>query len=137
RAVAAVLRARGAAPGAGPIVWRAADPPAPPGRMGVACGRVRVGLAAAALGDGGAALPCVEWLAVDHWSPPLTSRHDAGRLFNLDASGRPPAPRRVILLGSDAGWPAVLPALPDACAAGSVTGPRAPAGPGGGRAASA
>ncbi len=113
------LRAAAAATVAAKIAWRAEDPTAPPGRMGMAFGLVRVGLAAAALGDGEAALTCVEWLAVDHWSPALTSRHDAGRIFNLDASGGLPALVAAMLLGSDAGSLAGLPALPVAWARGS------------------
>ncbi|OUE03065.1 hypothetical protein CMMCAS08_11865 [Clavibacter michiganensis subsp. michiganensis] len=119
------LRAAAAATVAAKIAWRAEDPTAPPGRMGMAFGLVQVGLAAAALGDGEAALTCVEWLAVDHWSPALTSRHDAGRIFNLDASGGLPALVAAMLVGSDAGSLAVLPALPGAWARGSVTGLRA------------
>ncbi|MWK61148.1 hypothetical protein DOU07_02600 [Clavibacter michiganensis subsp. michiganensis] len=119
------LRAAAAATVAAKIAWRAEDPTAPPGRMGMAFGLVQVGLAAAALGDGEAALTCVEWLAVDHWGPALTSRHDAGRIFNLDASGGLPALVAAMLLGSDAGSLAVLPALPGAWARGSVTGLRA------------
>ncbi|WP_435093994.1 glycosyl hydrolase family 95 catalytic domain-containing protein [Clavibacter michiganensis] len=122
---AARLRAAAAATVAAKIAWRAEDPTAPPGRMGMAFGLVQVGLAAAALGDAESALTCVEWLAVDHWSPALTSRHDAGRIFNLDASGGLPALVAAMLLGSDAGSIAVLPALPGAWARGSVTGLRA------------
>ncbi|WP_277621590.1 glycosyl hydrolase family 95 catalytic domain-containing protein [Clavibacter michiganensis] len=119
------LRAAAAATVAAKIAWRAEDPTAPPGRMGMAFGLVQVGLAAAALGDGASALTCAEWLAVEHWSPALTTRHDAGRLFNLDASGGLPALVAAMLLGSDAGSLAVLPALPAAWARGSVTGLRA------------
>ncbi|WP_308726748.1 glycoside hydrolase N-terminal domain-containing protein [Clavibacter sp. VKM Ac-2542] len=122
---AARLRAAAAATVAAKIAWRAEDPTAPPGRMSMAFGLVQVGLAAAALGDAESALTCVEWLAVDHWSPALTSRHDAGRIFNLDASGGLPALVAAMLLGSDAGSIAVLPALPGAWARGSVTGLRA------------
>lgn len=73
------------------IAWRAEDPAPPPGRMEMAFGLVQLGLAAAALGDAESALTCAEWLAVDHWSGALTSRHDAGAIFNLDASGGLPA----------------------------------------------
>ena len=119
------LRAAAARTVAAKIAWRAEDPTASPGRMVMAFGLVQVGLAAAALGDGASALTCVEWLAVDHWSPTLTTRHDAGRLFNLDASGGLPALVAAMLLGSDAAALAVLPALPAAWARGSVTGLRA------------
>ncbi|RIJ44189.1 alpha-L-fucosidase, partial [Clavibacter lycopersici] len=119
------LRAAAAATVAAKIAWRAEDPTAPPGRMEMAFGLVQVGIAAAALGDAEAALTCVEWLAVDHWSPALTTRHDAGRIFNLDASGGLPALVAAMLLGSDADALAVLPALPAAWERGSVTGLRA------------
>src|SRR5690606_27476857 len=82
------------------IAWRAEDPTPPPGRMEMAFGLVQLGLAAAALGDADSALICAEWLAVDHWSPALTSRHDAGRIFNLDASGGLPAVVAAMLLSS-------------------------------------
>ncbi|MFT2690316.1 glycosyl hydrolase family 95 catalytic domain-containing protein [Clavibacter zhangzhiyongii] len=119
------LRAAAARTVAAKITWRAEDPTAPPGRMEMAFGLVQVGLAAAALGDAEAALTCVEWLAVDHWSPTLTTRHDAGRIFNLDASGGLPALVAAMLLGSEGDALAVLPALPAAWTSGSATGLRA------------
>jgi hypothetical protein len=122
----AALRAAALATVHAKIAWRAADPTAPPGRMEMAFGLVQVGLAAAALGDSAAALRCVEWLAVDHWRPALTTTHDAGAIFNLDASGGLPALVAAMLLGSTVDSLTVLPALPDAWAAsGSVTGLRA------------
>ena len=105
------------------IAWRAEDPTAPPGRMEMAFGLVQLGLAAAALGDAGAALRCAEWLAVDHWTPALTTRHDAGRIFNLDASGGLPALVAAMLLGSDQDAVTLFPALPaDWADGGSITG---------------
>src|SRR5690606_2424373 len=59
------------------------------------------------------------------WSPALTSRHDAGRIFNLDASGGLPAVVAAMLLSSTVNSLTVLPALPDGWAAGSITGLRA------------
>lgn len=103
------------------IAWRAADPTPPPGRMEMAFGLVQLGLSAAALGDAESALTCAEWLAVDHWGDALTSRHDAGAIFNLDASGGLPAVVAAMLLASTVDTLTVLPALPDAWAAGSVT----------------
>ena len=91
----------------------------------MAFGLVQVGRAAAALGDAEAALTCAEWLAVEHWSPTLTTRHDAGRIFNLDASGGLPGLVAAMLLGSDEGSLSVLPALPAAWPRGSATGLRA------------
>ncbi|PPH19273.1 glycoside hydrolase family 95-like protein [Rathayibacter sp. AY1F8] len=119
------LRAAAAATVAAKIAWRAEAPTAPPGRMEMAFGLVQVGVAAAALGDAEAALTCAEWLAVEHWSPTLTTRHDAGRIFNLDASGGLPGLVAAMLLGSDDETLTVLPALPSAWARGAVTGLRA------------
>lgn len=107
------------------IAWRAEAPTAPPGRMEMAFGLVQLGLAAAALGDADAALRCVRWLAEDHWRPALTTTHDAGSIFNLDASGGLPALVAAMLLGSTADTLTLLPALPAAWPAGSVTGLRA------------
>ena len=107
------------------IAWRAEAPTAPPGRMEMAFGLVQVGLAAAALGDAAAAETCVNWLAIDHWSPTLTTTHDAGRIFNLDASGGLPALVAAMLLGSTTESLSVLPAVPTAWPRGSVTGLRA------------
>lgn len=105
------------------IAWRAEDPTAPPGRMEMAFGLVQLGLAAAALGDAESALTCVEWLAVEHWTPALGATHDAGAIFNLDASGGLPAVVAAMLLSSDRQSVTVFPALPDAwTAGGSVTG---------------
>ncbi|WP_250891075.1 glycoside hydrolase family 95 protein [Clavibacter michiganensis] len=119
------LRAAAARTVSAKITWRAEDPTAPPGRMEMAFGLVQVGRAAAALGDAESALTCAEWLAVDHWSPTLTTRHDAGRIFNLDASGGLPGLVAAMLLGSDEGSLAVLPAVPAAWPRGCVTGLRA------------
>ncbi|WP_194244887.1 glycosyl hydrolase family 95 catalytic domain-containing protein [Clavibacter capsici] len=119
------LRAAAARTVAAKVAWRAEDPTAPPGRMEMAFGLVQVGRAAAALGDAEAALTCAEWLAVGHWSPALTTWHDAGRIFNLDASGGLPGLVAAMLLGSDEGTLKILPALPAAWARGSVTGLRA------------
>src|SRR5690606_21630246 len=106
------------------IAWRAADPTPPPGRMEMAFGLVQLGLAAAALGDAESALTCAEWLAVEHWSPAPTSRHDAGRIFNLDASGGLPAVVAAMLLSPSADTLTVLPALPDVWPSGAITGLR-------------
>ncbi|MCJ1671692.1 hypothetical protein MT355_00275 [Rathayibacter sp. VKM Ac-2929] len=124
-AAAVRLRAAAAAAVAAKIAWRAEAPTAPPGRMEMAFGLVQVGTAAAALGDAESALTCAEWLAVEHWSPTLTTRHDAGRIFNLDASGGLPGLVAAMLLGSDDESLTVLPALPSVWARGAVTGLRA------------
>lgn len=122
---AARLRAAASATVREKIAWRAAAPSAPPGRMEMAFGLVQVGMAAAALGDAAAAEACVNWLALEHWSPALTTTHDAGTIFNLDASGGLPGLVASMLLGSSTDSLSVLPALPAAWPSGRVTGLRA------------
>ncbi|WP_166793252.1 glycosyl hydrolase family 95 catalytic domain-containing protein [Cryobacterium lactosi] len=119
------LRAAAVATVRDKIAWRAAAPSAPPGRMEMAFGLVQIGLAAAALGDAAAAETCVNWLAVEHWSPTLATTHDAGRIFNLDASGGLPGLVASMLLGSGTDSLSVLPAVPTAWPRGAVTGLRA------------
>ncbi|MHC2187329.1 alpha-L-fucosidase 2 [Rathayibacter agropyri] len=119
------LRAAAVATVEAKIAWRAKAPTAPPGRMEMAFGLVQIGIAAAMLGEAEAALVCAEWLAVEHWSPTLTTQHDAGRIFNLDASGGLPGLVAAMLIGSTADSLTVLPALPAAWPRGSVTGLRA------------
>jgi len=104
--------------------WRS-EAPTSPGHMEMAFGLVQLGLAAAALGDAEAALRCAEWLAIDHWTPALTTTHDAGRIFNLDASGGLPAVVAAMLLNSGPSELIVLPAVPAEWPQGSVTGLRA------------
>lgn len=123
---AARLRAAAARTVSAKLDWRAQDPVAPPGRMEMAFGLVQLGMASAALGDGEGALVCAEWLALEHWTPSLTTTHDAGSIFNLDPSGGLPALVAAMLLGSGSQSLSVLPALPAAWATeGSVTGLRA------------
>lgn len=122
------LRAAASATIAAKIAWRAEDPTAPPGRMEMAFGLVQLGLAAAALGDADAALTCAEWLAVEHWRPALTTTHDAGSIFNLDASGGLPAVVAAMLVGSSSDRLIILPALPAQWPAGAITGLRTRAG---------
>lgn len=119
------LRAAASATVRNKIAWRAEAPTAPPGRMEMAFGLVQVGMAAAALGDAAAAETCVNWLAIEHWTPALTTTHDAGRIFNLDASGGLPGLVASMLLGSSTESLSVLPAVPTAWPRGCVTGLRA------------
>lgn len=117
------LRDAAAATIAAKITWRAEDAARPGGRNEMAFGLVQVGLSAAALGDARSALICAEWLAVDHWTPALTTTHDAGRIFNLDASGGLPAVVASMLVSSSADSATLLPALPDEWrSGGSITG---------------
>lgn len=122
---AASLRDAAAATIAAKLAWRAEAPTAPPGRMEMAFGLVQLGLAAAALGDARSALTCVEWLAMDHWRPALTTTHDAGSIFNLDASGGLPAVVAAMLVNSTVDSLSILPALPEEWSRGSITGLRA------------
>jgi hypothetical protein len=104
------------------IAWRAEDPTGPPGRMEMAFGLSSLGIAAAALGDSAAAYQCALWLARDHFTPALMTTHDAGAIFNLDASGALPAVVSAMLVASSVGRITLLPALPVQWAAGEVTG---------------
>lgn len=117
------LRDAAAATIAAKITWRAADAARPGGRNEMAFGLVQVGLSAAALGDARSALVCAEWLAIDHWTPALTTTHDAGRIFNLDASGGLPAVVASMLFSSSLDSATLFPALPDEWrSGGSITG---------------
>lgn len=107
------------------IAWRAHDPAPPPGRMEMAFGLGQLGQAAAALGDAEAAVRCVEWLALLHWRPSLTTTHDADSIFNLDASGALPAVVASMLTRSTMDSLHLLPALPARWPRGEVTGLRA------------
>jgi len=104
------------------IAWRAEAPHGPPGHMEMAFGLSSLGLAAAALGDAESAYQCVLWLARDHFTNALVSTHDAGAIFNLDASGALPAVVASMLLGSTRSTVRLLPALPRRWKSGSVTG---------------
>ncbi|MCJ1697764.1 glycoside hydrolase N-terminal domain-containing protein [Rathayibacter caricis] len=104
------------------IAWRAGDPAGPPGRMEMAFGLSSIGLAAATLGDAPSAHQCAVWLARDHFTPALSTTHDAGAIFNLDASGALPAVVAAMLLQSTCDTMRVLPALPSQWAAGAITG---------------
>ena len=104
------------------VAWRAEDPTGPPGRMEMAFGLSSIGLAAAALGDSASAYQCALWLARDHFTPALTTTHDAGAIFNLDASGALPAVVAAMLVGSSPGEIRLLPALPSQWPRGRATG---------------
>lgn len=104
------------------VEWRADDPSGPPGNMEMAFGLTSIALAAVAVGDADVAYQCALWLARDHFTPALTTTHDAGAIFNLDASGALPAVVAAMLVGSGSGRISLLPALPGAWPAGRVTG---------------
>jgi alpha-L-fucosidase 2 len=104
------------------LAWRAEDPSGPPGNMEMAFGLTSMALAAVAVGDADAAYRCALWLARDHVTPALTTTHDAGAIFNLDASGALPAIVAALLLRSTPGGLDILPALPAAWPSGSITG---------------
>lgn len=104
------------------ICWRAADTRPPPGHMEMAFGLAQLGLAAAALGDGNAALQCGEWLAIAHFTVAMTSTHDAGEIFNVDASGALPALVAAMLVQSTRSSISLLPALPSAWPTGGAGG---------------
>jgi hypothetical protein len=104
------------------IAWRAEDPTGPPGNMEMAFGLSSVGLAAAALGDADSAYRCALWLARDHFTAALTTTHDAGGIFNLDASGALPAVVAAMLVGSSSDHIRLFPALPHQWQRGTATG---------------
>lgn len=104
--------------------WRAEDPTGPPGRMEMAFGLVQLGVAAARLGAAEEALRCVSWLAELHWGTNGVSTHDAGAIFNVDASGGLPALVAAMLLEAQPNRVTLLPACPDAWPAGEVAGLR-------------
>ncbi|GAT74257.1 hypothetical protein MHM582_2759 [Microbacterium sp. HM58-2] len=104
------------------IGWRAEDPAAPPGRGEMAFGLAQLGLAAATLGDARSAEQCVDWLATLHVTPAMTTTHDTGSIFNLDASGALPALVAAMLVRSSRDSIALLPAVPDSWGEGAVSG---------------
>ncbi|GAA4421212.1 glycoside hydrolase N-terminal domain-containing protein [Georgenia halophila] len=104
------------------VAWRAEAPWAPPGHMEMAFGLAQLGIAAATLGESELALQCVHWLAIDHWQPGMVSTHDAGEIFNMDASGALPAVVAAMLLRSSPSELELLPALPTAWRRGSIRG---------------
>ena len=106
------------------LAWRLADPRPTPGHMEMAFGLVQLGLAAARLGAADTAYCCALLLARDHWGTNGISLHDAGAIFNVDASGGLPALVAAMLIGSRPGSVTLLPALPDAWPAGRVEGLR-------------
>lgn len=106
------------------LEWRLADPRPTPGHMEMAFGLVQLGLAAARLGAAEAAYRCALLLARDHWGTNGVSLHDAGAIFNVDASGGLPALVAAMLVDSHPGSVTLLPALPDAWPAGRVEGLR-------------
>ncbi|MFY9714412.1 MAG: glycoside hydrolase N-terminal domain-containing protein [Microbacterium sp.] len=95
------------------------------GRQEMAFGLVGLGLAAARLGDAEAAVRCVESLARDFWRPNAVSTHDGDSIFNVDASGGLPAVVIEMLVQSQPGSLALLPALPASWPSGSIRGVRA------------
>lgn len=102
--------------------WRAEDLAPPPGNGEMAFGLAQLGLAAAALGDAQSAEQCVRWLAALHFTPAMSTTHDTGTIFNLDASGALPAVVAAMLVGSTRESITLLPALPDSWAEGAVCG---------------
>lgn len=69
------------------LAWRVADP-RPTLDTWRWLGLVQLGLAAARLGAAEAAHRCALLLARDHWGTNGVSLHDAGAIFNVDASGK-------------------------------------------------
>ncbi|QDE35933.1 hypothetical protein FIV50_14715 [Microbacterium foliorum] len=104
------------------IAWRAEDPGPPPGNGEMAFGLAQLGLAAAALGDAPSAERCLHWLAALHFTPAMSTTHDSGAIFNVDASGALPALVAAMLIGSSRRTITLLPAVPDSWTEGAVSG---------------
>ncbi|MBA4866741.1 hypothetical protein H1V43_36700 [Streptomyces sp. PSKA54] len=90
----------------------------------MAFGLVQLGVAAARLGSTEMALQCATWLAELHWGLNGVSTHDAGAIFNVDASGGLPAVITAMLLEAQPNRVTLLPACPDSWPEGEVTGLR-------------
>lgn len=101
------------------LAWREEDPQH---RMEMAFGLVQLGLAAARLGQAELAADALGWLVREHWQPNGMTTHDAGAIFNADASGGIPALVAAMLLLTQPGTIRVLPALPAAWGHGRITG---------------
>lgn len=106
------------------LAWRAEDPSGPPGHMEMAFGLVQLGVAAARLGSAEMALRCATWLAELHWGTNGVSTHDAGAIFNVDASGGLPAVVTAMILEAQPNAVTLLPACPGAWPEGEITGLR-------------
>jgi hypothetical protein len=104
------------------IAWRAEAPGPPPGNMEMAFGLTQLGLAAATLGDTASLEQCIQWLTRLHFTPAMTTTHDAGRLFNIDASGGLPALVAAALVQSSRDTIHLLPARPSSWTRGSISG---------------
>lgn len=101
------------------LSWRAA----PDGVEEMAYGLVQLGVAASTIGRSEAALECVSRMSQLYFLPSLATTHDVGAIFNVDIAGGFPAVICSMLVGSSmADGLALLPALPDAWPAGSVSG---------------
>ncbi|GAA1002051.1 glycosyl hydrolase family 95 catalytic domain-containing protein [Subtercola frigoramans] len=116
------LRAAAQATVRAKAAWRAEAPHGPPGHQEMAFGLSSIALAAAALGDGETAAQCAYWLALDHFTHAMVSTHDAGSIFNLDASGALPAVIAAMLVASTTSTIHLLPALPLLWEAGAANG---------------
>ena len=86
-------------------------------------GAVQIGLAAASLKDAPSTWFCIDNLATRYYYPTFASAHNAGpNTFNADISGGLPAVIVEMLVQSQPGSIALLPALPDQLPAGRITG---------------
>lgn len=106
------------------LAWREEDPTGPPGHMEMAFGLEQLGVAAAHLGDGDLAARALGWLAREHWRPSMMTTHDAGAIFNADASGGLPAIVAEMLVQTTPAEVRLLPALPTSWTSGAVRGLR-------------
>jgi len=85
-------------------------------------GLVQLGQASASLGEADLAYRCLVPLLNRYWLHNLASMHNAKKLFNMDISGGLPAVVIKMLVASDPGVVALLPACPPAWPSGTIEG---------------
>lgn len=85
-------------------------------------GLVQLGQAATSLGEGELAYECLQHLVNRFWLNNLASMHNHRSLFNMDISGGMPAVIIKMLVASEPGKIALLPALPTKFPKGSIEG---------------
>ena len=88
----------------------------------MAFGLVQMGLAADSLRDAGIAYEVVDWLTNCFWDVNFVSTHNPKSLFNTDICGGLPAVVLRMLVDSEPGRIALLPALPKQWPGGSIQG---------------
>lgn len=88
----------------------------------MAFGMVQLAFAASSMGESETAYDMVKWLGKSYWNNNLVSTHDPGGTFNVDISGGYPSLVMKMLVYSELGEIALLPATPKDWAKGSLKG---------------